>query len=252
MADTRGERVRRLVRTPLSWPSVRWALAEFALVFAGVLLALWVENWSQRRDEAELRDRYIAALVADLDADIAAIQEAVGSNADRISAPLGRAVEALVEGDLPDADTLGFIRDVQMGVYMVIPHVRDGTFRDLQSSGYLRLIDDMETRRLLFDYYSRWTWLDRYQDAMLAAKVQRISPMLANVIPPRLFTHTYDVTDRLPPERRTLDVDAALRDQSLESAVFFAWGIARWQEGHFQDMLGRARTLRDHLAADAP
>lgn len=249
MFRDRIERVRRLASRSVSWSSARLAVAEVALVFVGVLLALWVEGWSQGRHEDDLRDRYLAALVHDVDSDIARLEAAIGSNRDRISAPLGRAIDVFVAEEILDGDTLGFIRDVQMAAYMNVPRRQEATFRDLEGSGNLQLIGDLDTRAALFDYYGFWEWLDQYHDAFLTTKFQTIGLGVTEAIPARLFTYAYDVTDRLSPDRRRIDLESVLADDDLESLVFAAWTIARWQEGHFERMLERARSLRAALLA---
>lgn len=225
----------------------RWAAAEVALVFVGVLLALWVENWSQERHEVDLRDAYLAGLIRDVEADIRWVDGAIGSTRNRISAPLERAVDVFVAQQLPDADTLGFIRDMQMASYITLPSSSDGTFQDMVGSGNLRLLDDMELRARLFGYYSYVDWLDRYHDAFLATKAQQISQRVAGSVPPRLFTYAYDLTDRLSPERRSVDLAGILADEQLEASILGAWTIALWQENYLGQLRSRAVRLRDAL-----
>ena len=58
--------------TRLNW---RHLLGEFVVIVVGVLVALWVDQLREARDNAELEVEYLESFVTDLDADLAEFDE---------------------------------------------------------------------------------------------------------------------------------------------------------------------------------
>ncbi|HZL94407.1 MAG TPA: hypothetical protein VFB99_12205, partial [Vicinamibacterales bacterium] len=57
-----------MMSTRLNW---RLLLGEFVVIVVGVLMALWVDELREARDNAELEVEYLQSLVIDLDTDLA-------------------------------------------------------------------------------------------------------------------------------------------------------------------------------------
>jgi hypothetical protein len=137
----------------LSRRGLKAALRETAIVVLGVLIALWVNNWNERRTEARLEREYLSRLAEDLHADTAMfrqmLQVAEAKEEDlQIIAPWLRSPT-----ELPD--TIRFLRAIigSASLSWAHPPVRRTTFQELENTGDLRLISDARLRVLIISYY---------------------------------------------------------------------------------------------------
>jgi hypothetical protein len=137
-------------------PGRNWtsALRELAIIVLGVLIALWVNNWNERRTEARLEREYLARIADDLRADTAMFQQMLRSSRSkevnlRILAPPLRDPA----GEIPD--TVQFLRAIVGGATLSRSHplVRSTTFEELENTGYLRMISDPRLRAQITQYY---------------------------------------------------------------------------------------------------
>jgi len=126
--------------------------AEFLLVVLGVVVGLGVDRWMQNLDE---RDVAIAALqrtLTDLELN-ARIFAGQRYDAHR-SIESAEALQAMLRGDIPRAsDALLVALIDRAGIYNTVPPA-DSSFRDLQSTGNLRLLRDETLRADIVRYFT--------------------------------------------------------------------------------------------------
>ena len=129
------------------------ALRETAIVVLGVLIALWVNNWNERRTERRLEREYLSRLTEDLKADTAMFRQMLQAAEDkeedlRIVGPLLRS-----RAELPD--TVRFLEAIigSANLSWAAPPVRRTTFQELENTGDFRLISDANLRVLIISYY---------------------------------------------------------------------------------------------------
>lgn len=133
-----------------------WASAfgELTLIVVGVLIALGVDQWNARRGEARLESEYLARLTDDLHADTAAIG-VIFELLERKDQSLARVAAAFAPAAGAVADTTDLLRDIVLGSHFAWAHppVRNITYRELESTGNLRLVRDPELRAEIIAYY---------------------------------------------------------------------------------------------------
>ncbi len=126
------------------------ALGNLALIVAGVLIALAVDQAAQSIGERRREAEYLAALQEDVQADLAALRGPLSEGLDRREAA-AQLVIAGLNGTLVEPAPLVAALDRAGHVAFFAP--RRATFDDLISTGNLRLIRDRETRATLIEYY---------------------------------------------------------------------------------------------------
>jgi hypothetical protein len=150
-------------------------LAELVVITAGVLIALGADRWNEERGLAESRDIYIQRLAEDIRIDSA--------EAARVVADLPRARAArdlfmeAVAGRAFLPDDLSVLRRSSFERYNWVTPV---AWTELNNTGLLGLVDDLELRRAVSAYYAKRlrhkTYLDgaelRGRDPYIAALYQ--------------------------------------------------------------------------------
>ncbi len=134
-----------------NWTS---ALRELAIIVFGVLIALGVNNWNERRMEARLEREYLSRIAEDLRADTAMFRQmlAVAEGKEESLRILG---PPLRTPGVAIRDTLQFLHAIIGGATLAWnqPPVRRTTFDELENTGYLRLISDPGLRSRITAYY---------------------------------------------------------------------------------------------------
>lgn len=155
-------------------------IGEFLLIVAGVLVALAVETALDERQDDKLGDQYISRIETDIAADKKGIEyrieffTAVGEFSQEFS--------NWIESDAP------FDKDVLLASFYaaeVWPFVPNAsTYLDLQSTGNIRLVDDIDFRTSLVTYHVKadasrpgWSPSDEYRRSIrgiIPANVQEL------------------------------------------------------------------------------
>lgn len=135
--------------TRLNW---RLLLGEFVVIVVGVLMALWVDQLREARDNAELEVEYLESFVIDLDADLAQFDETEAWM--RRSEAAAATVLALYEGSPPTENVADLVAAVETAGWQYWPSITRNTIDDLRSTGNLRLIRDPALRRAIASYYT--------------------------------------------------------------------------------------------------
>jgi len=134
--------------TRVNW---RFLLGEFVVIVVGVLMALWVDQLREARDNAELEVEYVGSLIIDVDADLAQFDEAERWMRRQESA--AATVLALYEGSPPTEDPADLTAAVETAGWQYSPSITRNTIEDLRSTGNFRLLRDPALRRAIAAYY---------------------------------------------------------------------------------------------------
>ncbi len=124
---------------------------EFVLIVVGVFVALLLDTMMNERHDGELRLEYLVRLEADINADKQAFEYRI---------EFFTAVQQFSQEFL---DWMQSDAPVDQGVLLaafyaaeIWPHVpRTSTYQDLQSTGNLRLIENIELRTRLIEYHNK-------------------------------------------------------------------------------------------------
>jgi hypothetical protein len=127
-------------------------LADFVVIVAGVLVALWVDQLRESRFNAALEIESIESLVLDLDADLAQFDETEAWM--RRSETAAKTVLALYAGSPPTDNAADLAAAVETAGWQAWPSITRNTIDTLRSTGNLRLIRDPALRRAISSYYA--------------------------------------------------------------------------------------------------
>lgn len=128
----------------------RWLGAEFTIIVLGVLSAKFVDTWLQDRQDAQRENVYLERLELDLQRDLVNL-DAVIQYYGNIRAH-GLTVLAVLDGDR-ELDDFGLLFSAFNAAEEWGFLLESSTFNDLQSTGGLALIDDVQFRLDLAEYY---------------------------------------------------------------------------------------------------
>lgn len=133
-----------------SW---KLALGELVIVFLGVLIALWADQWIQARQDAARAVSYLERLQEDVRADLRSLRFSAAQARNRLA--ITRQVDAWLH-DLdaaPDPDSL--VMKVHFAGVLFPPTISTFTIDELRSTGDLRLLNNEALKRQIADYYNQ-------------------------------------------------------------------------------------------------
>ena len=135
-------------------PRLNWRLllGEFVVIVVGVLMALWVDELREARDNEALEIQYLESFVADLEADLAQFDETEAWM--RRSEAAAATVLALYQGSPPTQNAADLAMAVETAGWQDWPVITRNTIDDLRSTGNIRLIRDRALRRAIAAYYT--------------------------------------------------------------------------------------------------
>jgi hypothetical protein len=162
----------------------RRLFVEFVVIAIGVMAALAVDNWNDERKERMAEQEYLAGIAIDLQSTaegLAATRAAANENQEALLLLID-----LVRGDPPPpAETL--VEALIRSTYLGLPRVSEITFRELVSTGSLRLIRNAHLKRRLaefyreFEYISQWHPEYRRKEAATEYLLRGLLPLVARL-----------------------------------------------------------------------
>ena len=139
-----------------------YSFGEILLVMIGILLALQVNKWNEARKNGELKSIYFQNLYLDVGSDIEVMKDMNLRN--DFYEREGLYLLAFFEEKLIEVDTQRIKRATLLCHYLPSLFLKSSTYNDLVNSGNLKLIEDIELKKLLNDYYSANAWDDNFGD----------------------------------------------------------------------------------------
>lgn len=129
---------------------IQRAAFEFVIIVLGVLAAFAVENWKESRAEADLEAEYVERLLSDVALDLEQLQFTLGLAEEKI---VGLREVRAWKSDSDSSENL--IKNLRPSTSLgwSLPRLNTATFEDLNSTGRLGLINDINLRRAILDYY---------------------------------------------------------------------------------------------------
>ena len=147
-------------------------VGEFFLVVLGVLAALMVDTWIEQRNDDKLRQEYLARLAGDLEADRQSLEYRI-SFFTSVHAFGLQTLEKLRSDGPVDQDAI-------LAAYYASENFEfwpiRNTYEDLQSTGNIRLLDDIELRLALASYHSRASDARAYREESYRQLVRGVIP----------------------------------------------------------------------------
>ena len=130
--------------------SVRWLLAELAVVVLGILIAFQVEEWRTNRGDQQFSNASIQAILAELEDEYFDFQQAIPS-VDRQLKSAARLSSLLGSNEPRDEAQIVEAYSFTLSNYDWRPNA--STYTGLRESGRIYLLSDSELVERLFDYY---------------------------------------------------------------------------------------------------
>lgn len=157
-----------------------WAtvLVEFALVIAGVLIALQVNNWNEtRREKSETRG-YLEQLIVEFEQIEEGAQSSVTLHQNALSG-VRTIVRALDEERLDETDRVSFELGLRLGFFYNTSPDRSATLDEVISNGKISLIQDERLLRALLNYNAFLVQLDQGVGATRAVQSEYVAAFTA-------------------------------------------------------------------------
>ena len=124
---------------------------EFVLVVLGVLVALMFDSWMEQRSDDNLRQEYLGRLADDLETDRQNYQYRITFYSDVRAFALQTLDAVRSEAEVDQEDLLAAYYASE--IFTVTP--ASNTYEDLQNTGNIRLIRDIELRLVLSSYHEK-------------------------------------------------------------------------------------------------
>ena len=132
-----------------SW---RRAGLEALAIAVGVSLGLAADTWDEQRRERELEQEFLQGIRLDVQAtreDYARIRDSASENRQALE----RMIAAIEGGPRPWASRQAFAVDLVRCTFLGLPQPSRITFTELQSTGSMRVIRDVDFKRALAAWY---------------------------------------------------------------------------------------------------
>jgi hypothetical protein len=139
-----------MVKMKLAAPRGR-IVGEFLLVVLGVLAALMVDAWIEQRHDDNLRQEYLARLTDDLEADRQSLEYRISFFTSVHAFGLQTLEKLRSDGPVDQGAILAAYYASENFEFWPIRN----TYEDLQSTGNIRLLYDIELRLALASYHSK-------------------------------------------------------------------------------------------------
>lgn len=175
-----------------------YATGEVFLVVIGILIALQINNWNEKRKLHEQERSYLERLVSDLESDVRLTQIRIQSNREDIV--FGQYLDSVYRGAIEVQDPVYFVFALQQIGRNYTDMITTSTFDDLVSTGNMNSIRDQELRIKIKNYYQEIPFkfinqhYERGQDLLDIAIEVLPLPYLEKTLRGRGGTDVFEVT----------------------------------------------------------
>jgi hypothetical protein len=139
---------------------VKYALGEVILVVVGILIALQVNNFNEKRIEKRAMKDYFQKISFNINADIKESERLLKFRQNHI-VDCNKVSKALIENNFSDQLL------IQKAIFEMIIEVQlnynKDAFESLKSSGYLRYLKNEELEESLNDYYNQINQIEMFE-----------------------------------------------------------------------------------------
>jgi hypothetical protein len=126
-----------------------YAIGEIILVVIGILIALQINNWNERKKEIALEHGYYCRILEDFELNARLITATLAEDDEKIE----NTRNLLISLHKGDKDKYTLLNSYLMSLRMQVFVPRKLAFNDLTSSGNLKLVSDPSMKKSLILYY---------------------------------------------------------------------------------------------------
>ena len=179
----------------------KYAIGEIVLVVVGILIALSINNWNERRKEKIAACNYFENLLIDLKADYKMLTDFNSRN--DFFEQEGFYLLNFLENELVEIDSVRLVKALLLSSYGPDYIPVSTTYDELIYSGDIKLLKDSDLKRRLDDYYMKDAWMGNFNDRIRHTMWYDYQDELLTVVNPLLFREIY----ALPTEEKTIRDD---------------------------------------------
>ncbi|MDX1504060.1 MAG: hypothetical protein R3325_17000 [Thermoanaerobaculia bacterium] len=229
-----------MTRRPSLGSGWRRAVGEFLLIVAGILVALWIEDWRQARIDRATEIEYLSRLTIDVDQDLIDLENQIAHT------PM-REEQALAVLDFLDSERAAdrsVLQAFNQAGWIAFFRFNRSTMDDLLSTGNLSLLGDKSLVRQLNNYYRSGDFLREFDDAKKLWIWEGYRRSLDHHIPSRLFTLDPDEEERLA----AVGWDALRGDRDVRAGLEHVMTVAAVERRHLERVREAANELGSAVA----
>ncbi len=168
---------------------MRYAIGEIMLVVIGILIAISINNWNEKRKKNSLKESYIEYLIVDLNKDIENLEQL--NNINTAAEKEGFYLTEFLDNTLIEIDTLRLTNSIIFCGYIPNSSIISSTYNDIINSNNIYLFNDIELKRLLDDYYIPNEWLELFNNRILKTAWYDYRDEMSKFHSPLLYQYFY-------------------------------------------------------------
>lgn len=175
---------------------LKYAIGEIILVVIGILIALGINSWNENRKQAIIETKYINDLIQDLDNDLVNLSELISFM--QIKDNSKNLVESVLDENsvLSDSMTFHFYKQWEITGMFTPSNV---TFEDLQNSGNLNIIRNLDLRRSIVSHYNDYFNERLTEELFIEQNVKLlgiVNKIFDNALKPQVYELNSAVTNK--------------------------------------------------------
>ncbi len=203
---------------------------DFVIVVVGVFVGLQVSNWNAARADRALERIYVERLADDLREDIRRIDWMIGifETKQRVLLALREGqVAAVMAGDPKEA-----ARNLDYTEWKGVPGPRRAIYDELIGSGNLTLLQNVNLRNALADYYSQYTRTTELLAESPGDYMRRFTESIPGDIPVENLENADAATiDRIVAGLEALRTEPGF-EKSANSEMYYGRDLTNWLKIH--------------------
>ncbi len=138
----------------------RYAIGEILLVVIGILIALQINNWNEKRKSDVLTTIYLNNLKSDLQSDLSGIDK-TKRDIDFFEEE-GYYSLNVIDGKIDSIDKKRFLKSLVLNNHYPIFQPSRSTYDDLINSGNIKLVNENDLKVALSKYYLQNDWWEQF------------------------------------------------------------------------------------------
>jgi hypothetical protein len=195
----------------INWPQ---AVAEVALIVAGIIVALAVDSWWQDKTERKVEIVYLEALKADFQENLESLEAAIHDHENVIN--VGDEVLNIIKAGLNENSTEDFFSKIGNELYFFHNWMpATGTYDDLVNSGRLLYIQSTQLRTALSEFQKSLEVIRQMEQLQTENYYVRQSPFLAEYQDANYQTWSAEYKPPVSPFSVNVDSFASLKYWNL-------------------------------------
>ena len=143
-----------------------YAVGEIILVVIGILIALSINNWNEKRKDNNLMTTYASRLIDDLGQDISTIKQNK-TRTEKMQSLISEFTKSL-DSEMPIQDKISVTEEYFTEGWSTISFAsQKNTYTDLSQTGNMKVFKDTDLREQILSYYSL---VDKYANSYIINK----------------------------------------------------------------------------------